>query len=99
MRKLILEAEADRDIEEAHDWYEAQEAGVGVDFELKLNEAFNWIVRNPNLCREVRPKVRKHLMKVYPFAIFFKLGSDELRVFAVIHGSRDLGIIDRRLKP
>lgn len=44
--ELIIRPEAEADIAEAFDWYEARVRGLGSEFLLVLDAIFNSIIRN-----------------------------------------------------
>lgn len=47
-RQLIIRPEAEADIAQAFDWYEARVAGLGSEFLLVLDAALSSILRNPS---------------------------------------------------
>lgn len=97
--RLVLEPEAQADIEQAHDWYESKVHGLGLRFEEHLDIAFQWIVENVQLCRVVGKDVRRYNLGVFPFSIYFQEVQGSLRVIAVLHGARNPQVMQRRLKP
>ena len=99
MPTVSLEPEAYLDIQEAQDWYEDQDPGLGARFESYVNAALDWISGNIGLCREVRPGVHVHLVNVFPYLVYFRLVEGGARVFAVIHSARNPRIVWRRLAP
>jgi toxin ParE1/3/4 len=56
--ELIVRPEAEADIAEAFDWYEAQVSGLGSEFLLVLDAAFNSVIRNPDSYPQVYKGVR-----------------------------------------
>ncbi|MEE4296361.1 MAG: type II toxin-antitoxin system RelE/ParE family toxin [Wenzhouxiangella sp.] len=84
--QLIAEAEAD--LEEAAAWYEKQQSGLGRSFLDEALVAFRSIADNPKLYPVVHKKVRRRLMRRFPFGIFYLQENDSLVVLAVMHGSR-----------
>jgi plasmid stabilization system protein ParE len=98
MRAVILEPEAFADITEAHDWYEERRPGLGAEFEAHLDTTLDWIARNVGLCKIVRPAIRRHLVRVFPYAVYFRTAGSEVRVTAVLHGARGPETIRSRLK-
>ena len=73
-RRFNITPNADRDIEEAVHWYEAQEAGLGRLFLRELRARFEDLLRNPELFRPVgRREIRKARIWHWPHSIYFRL--------------------------
>jgi toxin ParE1/3/4 len=66
--ELIIRPEAEADIAQAFGWYEARVSGLGSEFLLGLDAAFNSMVRNPDLYPKVHKHVRRALTRRFPFA-------------------------------
>jgi plasmid stabilization system protein ParE len=96
MRSLIVEDEARADINEAHDWYEEKEPGLGARFESHLDDALAWIDENVGLCREVLPGVHRYNLRVFPYSLFIAVTDTEIRVLGVLHGARAPDMMRRR---
>jgi plasmid stabilization system protein ParE len=88
-RELIIRPEAEADIAQAFGWYEARVSGLGSEFLLVLDAAFNSIVRNPNLYPHVHKRVRRALTRKFPFAIFFVAERKKIVVLSVFHVKRN----------
>jgi plasmid stabilization system protein ParE len=88
-RELIIRPEAEADIALAFGWYEARVSGLGSEFLLVLDAAFNSIVRNPNLYPRVHKRVRRALTRRFPFAIFFVAERRRIVVLSVFHVKRN----------
>ena len=98
MLALILEPEAYVDIQDAHDWYESRRPGLGARFEAHVDQTLLWIAENAGLCIEHRPGIRKRMVRVFPYLVYFTATPDEIRVVAVLHGARDQAALRRRLE-
>lgn len=70
---LVLRAEARADFDEAFDWYEAQQPGLGVDFAARVQEVFDRISANPLLHVAVFQDVRKAIVQRFPYCVFYRL--------------------------
>ncbi len=91
MKNLLIRPEAEKDIREAHRWYEEQRAGLGADFLLCLEEGFDRIQRNPEMYPVVHQNVRRHLIRRFPYGIFYLSEADPIVILAVLHGHRNPG--------
>ncbi len=89
-RRLIIRAEAEADISEAVVWYEAREAGLGLELVAEIGAAVQRAVERPLSYRRLRkrPEVRRVLARRYPYRIFFIVRTDAIVVFAILHAAR-----------
>lgn len=88
-RELIIRPEAEADIAEAFAWYEARVSGLGAEFLLVLDAAFNSILRNPDLYPQVHKGVRRALTRKFPFAVFFFAEEKRIVILSVFHVKRN----------
>jgi plasmid stabilization system protein ParE len=86
---LTLRAAARAEFDEAFDWYETQQPGLGVTFASRIHEAFDRISAGPALYPVVFGDVRRAVVRRFPYAIFFRVRPQRIVVLAVFHGSRD----------
>ncbi|PKN24310.1 MAG: addiction module toxin RelE [Deltaproteobacteria bacterium HGW-Deltaproteobacteria-21] len=95
-RELIIRPEAEADIVEAFAWYEARTSGLGSEFLLVLDAAFNSILRTPNLYPQVHKRVRRALTRRFPFAVFFLAEKKRIVVISVFHVKRNPQVWKKR---
>jgi plasmid stabilization system protein ParE len=62
---------------------------------------FKNLVRRLKTFPELYPRfgnrgVRKAMMRVYPHAVYYKIGGDELRILGVVHGAMNPETIKTR---
>lgn len=88
-RQLIIRPEAEADIAQAFDWYEARVAGLGSEFLLVLDAALSSILRNPSSYSVVYKNVHRALTRRFPFAIFFIVQESRIVVLSVFHVKRN----------
>lgn len=88
-KTLILTEKAQEDLEDAYQWYEEQEPGLGKDFiksvdikiaEIKSNPFHHQTVQNDN--------IRRTLTNKFPFSIYFENEEVLITIFAIIHQRR-----------
>ena len=99
--KVIAEAEAKREWNEAVDWYEAQETGVGWRFDDELQAFLQTLARNPDRFRlAARLTHKAKLPEPWPYSVYFTINVEhrEVKIIAVWHGSRNPAELLRRLK-
>ena|ERR1700681_4280615 len=86
---LVINPEAERDLDEAKTWYNGQRAGLGDDFLECVDEALDQIRQWPKLSRKVFRDLRRKLVRRFPYGIFFRIDDDQITVVAVYHCKRD----------
>jgi len=96
--EFIVGPEAEIDITEAAVWYERQSPGLGWDFTRVVDACLADISRNPLRFPEVRKGARRALIRRFPFAVFFVVDDQTVRVIACLHARRDPGSWQRRLR-
>ena len=88
-RSLIVRPEAEADIAQAFDWYEARVTGLGSEFLLVLDATFNSILRNHLLYPEIHKTVRRALTRRFPFGVFFLVEEARIVILSVFHVKRN----------
>lgn len=83
-----LTAAAQADALQAALAYEAERPGLGFRFDAELDRALGRIGDNPLQFPLVHADVRRGLLKIFPYAVYFVMVGDHARVFAVLHQHR-----------
>ena len=86
--RLILSARATREIGEAYEWYRAQSPRLAEEFLVALDAQFYIIRTTPQVYAEAIPRVRRALLRRFPYAAFYGQRGDVVSVLAVLHTSR-----------
>jgi plasmid stabilization system protein ParE len=94
-RPIFLPA-AEADIQQAFDWYEAREPGLGVDFLERVEEAAAKISANPFQYQVVEADVRRAPVPKRPYALWYRIAPDGSVVIACLHTRRDPALARRR---
>ena len=87
--KLLLLSEAESDILQAHDWYEAKRAGLGADFELCLEAAFERILEFPEAAPIWYRNTRYAILAHFPYGVFYVYQDETVFVVSVFHLRRN----------
>ena len=98
---VIADAEAKREWNEAVDWYEERETGVGWRFDDELQAFLQTLFQDPERFRLATTLTRKARMpEPWPYSIYFTVNTEhrEVKILAVWHGSRNPAELRRRLK-
>lgn len=86
--RLILHPLAAEELEQAYDWYEKQKPGLGEDLLLCFEAAITEIRGHPFRYPVIRQDKRRVLTDRFPYAIYYRVVGDAVRILAVHHGSR-----------
>ena len=89
MRRLRLTPEAELDLDEAHAWYLEQRPPLGGQFLRAVDTCVAAIRRHPEAYQLVDRKMRRALLRRFPYAVFFEVEGAEILVYAVFHCARD----------
>lgn len=96
-KRAILRARADRDVQEAIDFYLGEGSRqAALKFVDALEQALRHIERHPatgssRYAHDLDlPGLRCWQLKGYPHLLFYVEGDDHLDVWRVLHGSRDI---------
>lgn len=77
------------EIDDAHAWYERRRAGLGVDFLDEVERVLTQITSNPARYGFADADIREGSLTRFPYAIYYRVLGDRIRVLAVYHSSRD----------
>jgi plasmid stabilization system protein ParE len=83
-----LTREAEIDLAEAVDYYEAQLSGLGHEFVAAVEQQLERIVENPAMYQVLHRGVRRAVMRRFPYGVFY-LVEEAVVVLAIEHQARD----------
>ena len=95
-REVVFRVVARNEYDAAVAWYEKERSGLGLAFQVAVDEALSRIAAHPTIFRLVRGPVRRAVLKRFPYTIYFLAELDRVVVLAVYHGSRDPTEVRRR---
>jgi plasmid stabilization system protein ParE len=90
--------EADAELAEARVWYRQQRAGLDKELMQRIDETLQRISDAPRRFPHVYRRLRRAIVRQFPFAIFYEVTKDEILVFAVFHSRRDPKQLTSRVK-
>ena len=99
--KVIAEAEAKRDWNEAVDWYEEREPGVGLRFDDTLCAFLQTLTQHAERFSFATRLTRKaKIPEPWPYSVYFVINAEfrEVKILAIWHGARNPAELRRRLK-
>jgi plasmid stabilization system protein ParE len=85
VRKLTFRRRAQRDLETAASWYEAQERLLGLRFWGAVDDTIARAAESPSHFPVINKGVRRALVSGFPYAIFFKATDSNVLVLAIVH--------------
>ena len=68
--KIIVRPEAQREIQEAFDWYEERSEGLGAEFLRTADACLSGVQRNPDAYQKVHSEVHRALFRRFPMHSF-----------------------------
>jgi plasmid stabilization system protein ParE len=97
MIPIVVEPEAELDIVDAYDWYEAQRAGLGERFLTAVRECLDRVQEEPLAFPTVEHGVRRALLRTFPYSVLYLARADLVIVVACFHGRRDPSVWKKRV--
>lgn len=87
--EVLLRPEAEADIGEVYQWYEAQAEGLGEEFLRALDACLAAVQRTPTAYSQIHQDVRRALLRKFPYGLFYLIEADRIIVLACFHARRD----------
>jgi len=87
--ELLVRPEAEADVLDAFRWYNDQVPGLGQEFLVELDDAFESIRANPEASRKIHREFRRALTRRFPYSVYYVVRGERIVVFAVLHAARD----------
>lgn len=86
---LVFRPEAREELDEAYNWYESQQSGLGDEFLEYVDEVLNRICQQPELYVVVYRDVRRVVLRRFQYVISYRVISSRIVITGVFHGRRD----------
>jgi plasmid stabilization system protein ParE len=83
--EVVFRPQAEDEVIEAREWYEARRAGLGREFGQEVDSLIARIVGNPVAFPRVHNETRRAVLSRFPYAIYFRVSPHAVVVLAV-HG-------------
>ncbi|MCI0570115.1 MAG: type II toxin-antitoxin system RelE/ParE family toxin [Myxococcaceae bacterium] len=95
-RAFAIRNEAQADIREAAQWYEAQRAGLGTEFTRAVRALLASVEREPARFPVVHAEVRRALLRRFPYALYFIVEGEQTVLLACLHVRRSPAVWQSR---
>ncbi len=91
MYKVVILAKARGDIQEAAQWYNEQQVGLGYSFLKNLRELVSYNRKNPAGFQIRYKDIRTAPLRIFPFLVHYFIAYDlkKIVIVAILHTSRD----------
>lgn len=94
---IELSEEAITDFDNSYHFYYKDNPKIADDFFLAINRGFNSIKQNPTTFPFIHKKVRKYVVKKFPFVIYYRVIDSIIQIIAIFHTNRNPEIWNDRL--
>ena len=91
-RSLVLRRAARREFDDAIDWYDQQQSGLGEEFESEVQRSLETILNMPMMFAIVHRDLREAWVRRFPYGIYYRVEPGRIVVVAIVHTSRDPSI-------
>ena len=93
---VIFRPEAEAELIEAVDWYEARSHGLGADLLRCIDAVIGKIVRQPESYPVVHRSTRMAIVRRFPYLVLYRVSGQTITVIAVFHAKRSPKIREER---
>ena len=87
--QVFISQEAELDLEDAYNWYESQNTGLGSEFIRAIDASLSIIQRNPFAYACIYRQARRKLIRKFPYGLFYVIKDEMIVVVACFHVKRD----------
>lgn len=92
MKPVAFHPEAEQELDDAIAYYEGQRPGLGADLRAEVERVVEIIRRDPQRCPPYKDSdCRKHMLRRFPYNIFYAELEDRIWIAAVAHQKRRPG--------
>jgi plasmid stabilization system protein ParE len=88
-RRFIVRPLAEADLEQAANWYDEEQAGLGPRFLSDVDQVFGRIHAMPLQFPVVSGDIRRALLQTFPYAIYIRAAEGSVIVLAALHLRRN----------
>lgn len=97
MKPTVFHPEAERELQNAAEFYESRSEGLGVRFLDDVREGLASIGEAPDRWPKLSGEIRRYLIRPFPFSILYRELPKHVLVLAVMHLHREPGYWKSRL--
>ncbi len=82
---FTFHSEAETEFNDAIDYYEKIESGLGYDFAIEVHSAIQRAVSFPKAWPTVKGDIRRSLVSRFPYGVLYSDEGNEIFIIAVMH--------------
>ncbi len=86
--RIILIPQAAEEFDDATDYFDQQQAGLGHKFRDEVDRYIHWIAEHADIPRLRAGDYRRVNLKIFPYYIAYLAKGDTIWVLAIAHGHR-----------
>lgn len=86
---VIIQPEAEFDLDEAHEYLESRKKGLGFGLLEEITDLLTILEDNPFVFQKVHKEKRRAVAKRFGYNLIFVIKKKEVYILAIIHGSRN----------
>ena len=86
---VIIQPEAELDLDDAYEYFERQRAGLGTDVLAEVVDIIVLLEENPFLFQKVYGEKRRAIVRRYSYQLIYVVKGKEVYILAFLHGSRN----------
>ncbi len=91
MAEYRLSAEAKDELTAGVSFYDSEYPGLGQEFAIEVRRLCRLIAGSPVAGIELRPGVRRRILRRFPYSILYTSNTGDVLILAVAHQSRQPG--------
>jgi len=88
-RRFLIRRSARHDIQEARNWYEANDSNAADRFFKEVVRGFRKISANPLSFPKILPRVHQMELRKFPYSLIYLVEDDFVSVLKVVHHRQD----------
>jgi plasmid stabilization system protein ParE len=85
---ILIKPRARQNLQEAYDWYEDREDGLGERFKDAFDDGCSRVQSDPFRPALIYRDVRRLLFKKFPYHIYYRVTGETIKILTVVHASR-----------
>lgn len=87
--RVIIDEVALQEAQEAYDYYEFKQTGLGEKFIEELDKSVASISENPEHNRKMKNEIRQSLLYRFPYVVVYEKMNDVIVIYSIFHTSRN----------
>jgi len=87
--EIVIQSEAILDIQEAFEWYEEQESGLGFEFIEEVESGYLKISRHPFHYPPINSQFRRLRINRFPYLVIYEVEDNSVIINSVRHVKRE----------